>query len=192
MSDEKPTVTVDLRDEDEEWVQYARNQKTLRPDREIDEKSLEVETKRKLQQAIRQHLESLGNNILDVSKCFELSDHELFDELAGLVLRRVQNVEAIRNTIQERLHADEDLSAFELPRRTREVTAEHIVEEAVGKAEVRSLAGLLLDKNQLTLDTDEFETDTPQTGTSWVSDRVFTRSEEDQVAENQTRLNSRE
>ncbi|WP_135851701.1 hypothetical protein [Halorussus salinus] len=191
MSDKNFSIRVDLSDEDEEWVQYARNRN--RPSSEIDsdDQSLEADTRRKLRQAVYDYLEALDNDILDVDKRFALYDEQLLDELAGLVVRRGRNVEAIREGVQERLRADEDVSPFDLPERTREATAAHLVEEAVGKAEIRSLADLLLEKERAVLDTKKFDTDTPRTETSWVSDRVLTRRRDESVAENRTRLNSR-
>lgn len=144
MPDEKSTVTVDLRDEDEEWVQYARNQGRPHPDSELDDQSLEAASRRKLQQAVYQYLENLENNMLDISTLFELSRRQLLDELAGLVVYRAQNVKSIRDAIRDQLRSDKDVSAFELPQRTREATAKYLVETVVGKAEIRRMARLLL------------------------------------------------
>ncbi|MFC7080846.1 hypothetical protein [Halorussus caseinilyticus] len=191
MSDEEPTITVDLRNESEEWVQYAKNRKASRSEIEVDEQSLETETRRKLQRAIRQYLESLDNDVLDISTCFDLSDNQLFDRLAGIVVRQVRNVETVRNDVQKRLQADESVSAFELPKRTREATAEYLVEEAIGKAEIRSVADRLLDKERETLDTERFGTDTSSTETNWASDGIFRMTEGVRTVENRTRLNSR-
>ncbi len=191
MSDENLSITVDLSDEDEEWVQYARNRK--RPSSEIDsdDQSLEADTGRKLRRAVYDHLEALDNDILDVDERFALYDEQLLDELASLVVRRARNVEAIRESVQERLRTDEEVSPFDLPERTREATAAYLVEEAVGKAEIRSLADLLLERERAVLDTNEFDTDTRRTETSWVSDRVSTRRRDESAVENRTRLNSR-
>ncbi|UPV99298.1 hypothetical protein M0R88_12275 [Halorussus gelatinilyticus] len=191
MSDESLSITVDLSDEDEEWVRYARNRKRPASEIDSDDRTLEADTRRKLRQAVYDYLEALDNDILDVDKRFALHDEQLLGELASLVVRRARNVEAIRESVRERLRSDEDVSAFDLPERTREATAAYLVEEAVGKAEIRSLADLLLEKERAVLDTNEFDTDTPRTETSWVSDRVWTRRRDEPVAENRTRLNSR-
>lgn len=191
MSDENLSITVDLSDEDEEWVQYARNRK--RPSSEIDgdDQSLEANTRRKLRRAVYDYLEALDNDVLDVDKRFALYDEQLLDELASLVVQRARNVEAIRKSVQERLRTDEEVSPFDLPERTREATAAYLVEEAVGKAEIRSLADLLLERERAVLDTNEFDIDTPRTETSWVSDRVSTKRRDESAVENRTRLNSR-
>ncbi len=153
MPDEQSSVTVDLRDENEEWVQYARNQGRPRSDSEIDDQSLEAASNRKLRRAVYQYLENLEHNTLDIATLFELSRRQLLDELAGLVVHRVQNVESIRREIRGRLRSEEDVSAFELPQRTREETAKYLA-EAVGKAEIRRMARLLLDRES-SLDTDD-------------------------------------
>ncbi|MFC4449267.1 hypothetical protein [Halorussus aquaticus] len=191
MSDEEPTITVDLSDEGEEWVQYARKRKRPRSETERDEAALETATRRKLRRAVRDYLEALDNDILDVETRFSLDDQQLFGELASLVVRRAPNVEATRTRIRERLSTEENVSPFDLPKRTREATAEYLVEDRVGKTEIRSLADLLLEREQAVLDTAEFDTDTPRTETSWSSERVSTSRRGESVTENETRLNSR-
>lgn len=163
MSDEEHTVEVDLSDEDEEWVQYAQLREESRSDVEIDEESLEAEARAKLEQAVYRHLESLDNDVLDVSKRLELCDHHLLDNLAGLVVQEAQDVDATRERIRDLLRDNEGVSPFDLPRLTREVTAEYLVEEEVGKARIRNLADCLLEPKRSTHDPTQFVTDASRT-----------------------------
>lgn len=152
MPDEKPTVTVDLRDENEEWVQYARNQGRPHTDSEIDDQSLESASKRKLQQSVYRYLTN-PNTIDTSSRLF--SHHRILVEMSSLIVHRAENVDSIRDEIRDRLRSDEDVSAFELPERTRRATAKFLVEEVVGKAGVRRMAVFFLNKARKNSDCSE-------------------------------------
>lgn len=143
MPDEKPTVTVDLRDENEEWVQYARDQGRPHSDSEIDEQSLEKASKQKLQQSVYRYLAN-PNTVGTSSRL--LSHRRILFEVSRLIVHRAENIDSIRDEIRDRLRSDEDVSAFELPERTRRATAKFLVEEVVGKAGVRRMAVFFLNK----------------------------------------------